>query len=123
MDITDNKVLGYLGISGIAGYAGHEYAHIQLAGGILGQPEILSVSAAMVALAFAGIWILEADWHDSLPSLDSDVGKVGAIGALSFGAIHQLTHGELGASLGDTSLFLAAVAVVGMVAHEKLRKV
>jgi len=121
MDLTDNKVLAFLGISGVSGYYGHELSHQYLAGGLLGQPEILTVSGAMVALAFVGIWILELDWHGSLPALDSEVGKVGAIGALSFGVFHQLTHGSLGASLGNTSLALGAVAVVGMILHEKLR--
>lgn len=98
-----------LGVSwGLLTYLLHETAHAVLGATAIEQ---VTIAMAVVAAAAIGISFILVD-PDVSGTEDMDLPLI-AVGAITLGIAHQLTHGSFVPDLAETSVLLAVFAFVG----------
>jgi hypothetical protein len=106
------------GLSGVSGYFAHELSH-----DFLGANAITDVTIALIVLSFVGLYIQEVGLSKDKAVGDKALPLI-AVGAASFGLLHEISHGGLGGfiqnGLTQSSYWLAAFALVGSLIHEQL---
>jgi hypothetical protein len=109
-----NKLLIISGLSGATAYFAHEELH-----SLLGSTAYAEVSAGLAVVAVVGLYLQEIVTTDDV---NNTALTILAIGAGTFGFIHQASHGELilDTALNQSSYILAGVAALGAYLHEDL---